>query len=150
MLHATFESYDGLSEVLRGSGIADTSVRSDWDLIDLSKKGLKKSVLKNIASQLGISLAGTVKLLGITVKEFNEKNEDELFTTRHSEHILKLAELISRGRDLWGNEQDKFKAWLKDEIPALGEKKPIELLDTILGIEMVMTIIGRIEHGVYS
>jgi putative toxin-antitoxin system antitoxin component (TIGR02293 family) len=150
MLHATFESYDRLSEVLKGSGIADTLVRSDWDLIDLSKKGLRKSVLGTIAAQLGISLTDTAALLGMSLKEYNEKTDDELFTTRHSEHILKLAELISRGKELWGEEQDKFKAWLQEDIPSLGGKKPVELLDTILGIEMVITLISRIIQGVHS
>ena len=145
-----FEEYEGLSDVLQGSGISDNPVRSDWDLLDLSKKRLKKSVLGSIASQLGVPLEKIVEALGLSQSAFDGQSADELFSVQISEHILKMAELISRGRDLWGDEQAKFKEWLQSEVQALDGKRPSELLDTILGIDMVITIIGRIEHGVHS
>lgn len=144
------EGYEGLSDVIQGSGISDSPVRSDWDLLDLSKKRLKKPVLSGIAQQLGLPLSNIVQSVGLSTAEFKQLGEIELFSIQTSEHILKLAELISRGRDLWGKEQDKFNAWLQSEVPALDGQRPAELLDTILGIEMVIAIIGRAQHGVYS
>lgn len=41
-------------------------------------------------------------------------------------------------------------AWLKSRIPALGDTHPIDLLDTTTGVDMVMTLLGCIEHGINS
>jgi uncharacterized protein (DUF2384 family) len=32
----------------------------------------------------------------------------------------------------------------------MGGQTPLDLLDTIFGVEQVMNLLGRIEHGVYS
>lgn len=142
--------YENLSEILGGQDEVNTTISSEWDLINLSKKGLKKPVLKAISAQLGVPVQETVRLLGIPADGFARMKDAESFNPRYSEHIIKLAELINEGKELWGEEQGQFKAWLQEPVSALGDKRPIELLDTIYGIEMVITIIGRIIHGVFS
>jgi uncharacterized protein (DUF2384 family) len=39
---------------------------------------------------------------------------------------------------------------MEQENRALGNIRPFELLDTMIGVAEVKNIIGRIEHGVYS
>jgi putative toxin-antitoxin system antitoxin component (TIGR02293 family) len=46
--------------------------------------------------------------------------------------------------------RDKAGRWLQKANRALGGVAPLDLLDTDLGAEEVVTILGRIEHGVYS
>lgn len=142
--------YEGLAEILGEKAGVGSPISTEWDLINLSKKGLEKPVLRIIAAQLGIPVAEALLLLGMPLDEFVEMKEDETFSPRYSEHIIKLAELINEGKELWGTEQNKFKGWLQHPVSALGSKRPVELLDTIYGIEMVITIIGRIIHGVFS
>jgi len=71
-----------------------------------------------------------------------------IFNKRTSEHLIKLAELISRGKEVFENEE-KFKRWLNTPIGAFQGKKPIEYIDTITGIEMILDELGRIEHGIF-
>lgn len=40
--------------------------------------------------------------------------------------------------------------WMKSEIVALGLKRPIDVAKTAEGYELCCTILGRLEHGVYS
>ncbi len=76
------------------------------------------------------------------------KESDILLDKRTSEHIIKLAELSSRGTEVFENEE-KFKRWLNTPIGAFQGKKPIEYIDTITGIEMILDELGRIEHGIF-
>jgi hypothetical protein len=44
----------------------------------------------------------------------------------------------------------RVRRWMRSPILALGNRAPSDLLDTTEGIELVMNILGRIEHGVFS
>jgi putative toxin-antitoxin system antitoxin component (TIGR02293 family) len=41
-------------------------------------------------------------------------------------------------------------AWLKTENSSLGDVTPLSLMDTDLGADTVLDILGRIEHGVFA
>ena len=118
MLQLTTHTIAGLNKVLKGSGIFLESIHSDFDFISFLRKGAKKSALRNIAAQLGIPLAHAVDFLSISKDDFIEMEEDELFSPQLTERIIRLAELISRGNEVWEN-SDKFKAWLNVKLPAL-------------------------------
>lgn len=49
------------------------------------------------------------------------------------------------------NENDNTKsiAWLHQPAKGLGGKMPAELLSTSVGVQAVVDLVGRIEHGVY-
>ena len=40
--------------------------------------------------------------------------------------------------------------WIRKPNRALGGGSPIELLDLDLGLDAVLNVLGRIEHGVFS
>lgn len=48
------------------------------------------------------------------------------------------------------DDKDIFERWLRNPNRALGGKVPLCLLDTMAGIKEVVTIIGRLDHGIYS
>ncbi len=47
-------------------------------------------------------------------------------------------------------DKEKVKHWMNKENRALNGKKPVQLLDTLTGINMVNDVLGRVEEGVYS
>jgi putative toxin-antitoxin system antitoxin component (TIGR02293 family) len=92
------------------------------------------------------------KLLAEKVFEISPKT---LYTYRHSsktlpirinEQILKLEELYKKGNELFEN-SEQFNKWLKSESYGLGNKKPIELINSITGIDLVYEELIRIEFG---
>lgn len=44
----------------------------------------------------------------------------------------------------------RFDEWMQAEIPALGQVRPCTLLGTVDGIQEIINVLGRIEHGVFS
>jgi len=61
----------------------------------------------------------------------------------------KLVELARRGPEVFGS-SEKFDRWLGSEIQALGGVKPITMIHTVEDVDKLLTILGRIEYGVYS
>ena len=47
-------------------------------------------------------------------------------------------------------DDEKVKGWMNIENKALKGMKPVQLMDTLTGLNMINDILGRIEEGVYS
>jgi len=74
----------------------------------------------------------------------------EVSMNNDAEQLAKfLIEVTAEATRVFESEE-KAVEWLRQPCPALGGIKPIELLKTAEGAQLVLDIIGRIEHGVYS
>ena len=60
-----------------------------------------------------------------------------------------LSSLYQYGIEVFGNEE-KFIVWLETKNIALGGKKPKEMLDTNLNINLLKDELVRIEHGIFA
>jgi len=47
-------------------------------------------------------------------------------------------------------DEEKVKRWLNTENRAMNNQRPIQLFDTLAGLNMVSDVLGRIKEGVYS
>lgn len=63
-------------------------------------------------------------------------------------HIFRIARVTALAVEAMGGEYAL--AWLYDANHALGDRVPIELLNSDEGAQQVERIIGRIEHGIFS
>ena len=66
-----------------------------------------------------------------------------------SAKLIRLAKLCELGEETFGS-LTRFKGWMKSRIPALGGKRPMELLDTPLGYELIERKFIYIEHGLFA
>jgi putative toxin-antitoxin system antitoxin component (TIGR02293 family) len=123
--------------------------RNDEQLHQLSKRGVTKEYLENVANKLGLTIYEIAPLLHLSSRTLLRYQPAELMDTPVSEHLILLDKLITEGCEVLGNDAN-FKEWLHSKIRAFEFEKPIQLLDTIFGIQMVNQILGRIKYGVYS
>jgi uncharacterized protein (DUF2384 family) len=65
---------------------------------------------------------------------------------RFNEQILKLEELYKKGIELF-EDSEGFNKWLKSESYGLGNVKPIDLINSITGIDLIYEELVRIEFG---
>ncbi len=138
-----------LNVILGGKQSLRKSVSGDFDLIKLTREGLKKSTLKTLASYLGITMETMSRLLHTSYRNIQRKEEDSLLDTLKTERVLELASFTQRGIDVIGN-KDAFADWIQSPLIALGNKKPLDFLDTSFGIQFLIKILGRLEQGVFS
>lgn len=64
-------------------------------------------------------------------------------------NMINADAVIARAVEVFG-EAEKARVWLDRPNHALSGATPLSLLSTPEGREQVLTLLGRIEHGVYS
>jgi putative toxin-antitoxin system antitoxin component (TIGR02293 family) len=67
---------------------------------------------------------------------------DELRAIRH-------AEVLAKATEVFGS-QEQAEQWLEQPAIGLDGKRPVDLLETIPGTEMVKKYLGRLEYDVYT
>lgn len=141
--------YDRIISILGGSVAIGQPIHNDIDLIEITRKGLPKSVVQTISNILSISMEKMSQLIHVSYRTIQRKGDKDLLNVYSTEQILEIAEVISRGIDVLGS-LENFTTWLHQEIRHLDYKKPINYLDTSFGTKLIKDILGRIEYGVYS
>jgi len=141
--------YETLRVILGGDKSIKKTFSGDFDLIDISRTGIKKSTLKSLARYLGVTMETMSGLLHSSYRNIQRKDEDELLDTLKTEKVLELAALAQRGIEVIGD-KESFAEWLHSPLISLNNKTPLDFLDTSFGIQMITKILGRLEQGVYS
>ncbi len=124
-------------------------IQSVFDLIEVSRRGLSKKAVATMARHLGIAQADLFIILHISARTWQRYTDEKLLPQDVTEKALQLANLYKQGEEVFG-EAWKFQGWMNHPSPFFGGKKPVELLDTTFGFQLVGDEIIRIEHGVLA
>ena len=116
--------------------------------ISMIRNGVSKSDLEAIKEQSGLDYDTLSKILAVSRATLINKKGAEKFDTATSERILFLADTLAYGQSVF-EDRDRFNVWMKNSNKALGDKTPIELMDTLYGMQEIKKLIGRIEYGVF-
>jgi putative toxin-antitoxin system antitoxin component (TIGR02293 family) len=141
-------------DLLGGEAIVSHPI-DDWnDTIEIVRAGIPRAAITRLAEESSLSgkeLARFLQISERTLQRYiDEKSiEGKNLDSSTSEKLILIAKMFARGYEVFGDRQ-MFKDWLQSEITAFGGKQPITLLDTSIGIQVIMDELGRIEHGVYS
>ncbi len=120
------------------------------ELIKLSRKGIPVSLFEEIVQSNPYSIKQWSKFLHITERTIQRyKKEKRKFESLQSDRIIEIAKLQLKGKEVFGSKSN-FGEWMNSKIIALGNIRPVELLDSSFGIEMLMDELGRIEHGILA
>lgn len=114
------------------------------------RDGLPLASIQRLQQHLRIEQEDTIlKLLGLSVRTYQRrKKEHKPLDPIASDRLYRLAKIAARATEVF-SDGDTAVDWLKSPNRALGAK-PIELLDTEAGADMVERVLTRIEYGVYS
>jgi putative toxin-antitoxin system antitoxin component (TIGR02293 family) len=135
---------------LGGPKMVDAPIQSDFDIINAGAKGITKASIDALTNNLGISRKTMAEdIFDISVKTMERKASKDRLDKKISSHALEIAKLLQHAFEVFEDEE-KMKRWLNRENRALNHMKPIMLFDTLTGLGLVNTILGRIEEGVYS
>ncbi len=138
-----------IENLLGGYEVIGHTIQTEMDLYELGKKGIPKKSLVALAQNIHMSTRAITNILHITERTLQRKKDLDLINESLSEHIIQIAEVYSRGNDVFDTIED-FQVWITASNTALGNKKPIELLSSRYGAQLVLDELGRIEYGVFS
>ncbi|MGB4398895.1 MAG: antitoxin Xre/MbcA/ParS toxin-binding domain-containing protein, partial [Daejeonella sp.] len=117
--------------------------------LEAIKKGLLSSAIKDLGDLFGSNQAYMADLLSITQPTLRKYiKERKQLDTNKSEHIIELFELFEKGVDTFGS-LEEFKKWI-DSPNVIFNERPVKLLDTITGINMVKNALLRLDYGVLA
>ena len=131
------------------SGIKPVNLSSDFNILQLTRQGLPKRVLVSLAKKIAITIQELANIMHISERTLQRYDDDEIVKTEYAEKAISLARLYVRGEEVFES-MDKFKIWMKTPSLIFNGESPLSLLDTSIGFDIVLTELGRIEHGILA
>ncbi|MCX6270198.1 MAG: DUF2384 domain-containing protein [Bacteroidetes bacterium] len=119
-----------------------------FSLIDTVRNGVAYSFFTMLAEKSPFDLPEWCRFLHISDRTMQRyKKEKKPFDPVSSEKILEITMLYKYGVEVFGS-KDNLSIWLSGANVALGGSKPVDLLDSSFGIQLIRDELGRIEHGI--
>ena len=132
--------------------IKRTPLRNDnakYVYMDIINNGIATKSVDYFLERTGLTKVQLSKLIHVSIRTLQRNNPEKSLNTNSSERLLELTRLYLLGIETFGN-KDKFNKWLYRPNLSLAKQKPIELLETNIGVNIVKDELLRIEFGVFS
>ncbi|TAM72861.1 DUF2384 domain-containing protein [bacterium] len=138
-----------IAELLGGGQTLKQRVRRDTELERIVHEGIPAQAVRMLAENTATTLTQIQAVACIDRSTFARRARSGSRLKRdESDRIVRVARIAALAVEAMGKADGL--AWLHEPNRALGERVPMELLDTDVGARRVEQVIGRIEHGVYS
>jgi putative toxin-antitoxin system antitoxin component (TIGR02293 family) len=127
--------------------------------VRLVKHGVPAKLVEMMAKGMSIPKERLVAMLGLARATVDRKaREDKLLSVDESSRVLGMARLLGQvhAMVLESGDAARFDAagwlavWLERPLPALGGRRPAELMDTPEGQAIVFDVVARLQSGAYS
>jgi putative toxin-antitoxin system antitoxin component (TIGR02293 family) len=106
--------------------------------------------LLRLESQSGIGIALLSSLIGIPERTLARRKTAGRLTPEESERLFRISSIVERAVELFEGNMDAAVNWLLTPRKALDHQQPLHYCRTELGAREVESLIGRLEHGVFS
>lgn len=127
--------------------------------IERLRVGFPADIVKELARCMRWSLDHTLTVMGVKRSTVMRKiKANARLATDESERILGVIDLIEQVRRMVERSDDlrEFDVaawladWLESDNPSLGGKRPVDYLDTHVGIGIVRRLLAQMESGAYA
>lgn len=130
-------------------------------LVEVERHGVNGRFLKDLSKRINIPAARVFTMLGVPKATAEKKAmQGELLSGSGGQAAIAIAKLLGTAKSIVENSTspqakgfDSAKwlgQWLERPQPALGGRKPADLIDTPTGVEVVARLLGAIESGAYQ
>ena len=116
------------------------------------RKGLPGGVLihmvKHIQTMKPVDVGQAV---GVSIRTVQRRtgSPQKPLSQDQSGRAWKFAEVLTTATRIFGSQSEAEK-WLTAPAVALDQRRPVDLLSSPAGVEMVEQLLGRLEYGVYT
>ncbi len=138
-----------VEKLLGGASVLKSRPRSSLDWVMVIRRGLPAAALESLTGSLGLPQAELAAVLGIPERTLARRKKEGTLSPEESAKLVRLARAAGRATEVFEDRNAALR-WLKRPNRALAGEAPLRLLDTEVGAESVMDLLGRIEHGVFS
>lgn len=145
-------SYKQTASLLGGRQALKKVITSKLDVHEVIVKGIPGIALKHMVDHVKIiDTADLLHAIGISVRTIQRRVESpqKPLSQEQSGRAWKFAEVLVKATQVFGSQAEAEK-WLVSPAMALDQRRPIDLLSSPTGVEMVEQVLGRLEYGVYT
>lgn len=142
----------GAIEFMGGRRWFKTVPQSRAEIHGALVKGVPYAMLVNLVDQLtGLSADEVADAVGISARTLRRQKEQpgKLMPADLASRTWQLAEVLVQATAVFGGRVEAER-WMARPATGLDGARPIDLLRTLQGAELVTEFLGRLEHGVYS
>lgn len=142
-----------VANLLGGRRVLRRKLRSALDAHEMLLQGLPGEALRHLIDSL-VFLGTTTSLekaVGMSLRTFQRRKDAPAkpLSRDQSARTWKFAEILAKATELLGS-QDEAEQWLERPAIGLDQRRPIDLLETPAGVELVEDFLRRLEYGVYT
>ncbi len=128
----------------------ESKLSDTFELMLMSREGLSIELFVQIMSSSPYTLKQWSQFLHLTERTIQRyKKEGQKFEALQSERIMEISRLRFYGSKVFGSDR-LFDEWMNSKIVSLRNVRPVTLLDSSFGIDMIYDTLGRIEHGILA
>lgn len=142
-----------VAALLGGARVLGRSLKDPLDAHEVLLRGLPGKALIHLIGSLGVlrASASLDKAVGMSLRTFQRRKDRPAkpLSQEQSGRTWKFAEILAKATDVFGS-QDEAEQWLERPAMGLDRRRPIDLLATPAGVELVEQHLTRLEYGVYA
>jgi len=131
------------------------------ELVEIERQGVLGSFIKDLSKRMEIPSSRIFAILGVPKATAEKKAAaGEKVEGRGGQAAIGMVRLLGIAQEIVANstaaKAKTFDAtkwlgqWIERPQPALGGRKPADLLDTPTGVELVARLLGSLESGAYQ
>lgn len=142
-----------VAALLGGTRILSRRLTSALDAHELLMQGLPASAVDHLVGSLVFigKTESLEKAVGMSLRTWQRRKEapSRPLSQEQSGRAWKFAEILARATDVLGT-QAEAEQWLERPAIGLDQRRPIDLLGTPAGVELVEDYLQRLAYGVYA
>ena len=142
-----------VADLLGGAPVLRHTLSTPLDAHEMLLKGIPGSALGYLVGNLVVLHPTTSieKAVGMSLRTFQRRKgaPAKLLNPEQSGRTWKFAQILAKATAVLGS-QEEAERWLQRPAIGLDQRRPIDLLATPAGVELVEDFLGRIESGVYA
>ena len=141
MLHT-----EDLVEALGGKKVFKRRIVNVDQLRETVKAGLPYASLEALIGKFGLAREEAAAALHLPQRTIARRKKEQKLQADESDRLLRLARVSAQAAATLGSDE-KAVQWLRRTNRALGNRAPLDLIDSDIGTRQVEEVLGRIEHG---
>ncbi|MGY4225142.1 putative toxin-antitoxin system antitoxin component (TIGR02293 family) [Bradyrhizobium sp. USDA 4503] len=142
-----------VADLLGGPRILARHITSPLDVHELLVNGLPESALNHLVQGLLVihKTNSLEKAIGVSLRAFLRRKgaPAKSLSQEQSGRAWKFAEILAKATGVLGS-QEEAEQWLERPAIGLNQRRPIDLLATPVGIDLVQQHLERLAYAVYA
>ena len=143
-----------VAQLLGGPRVLRHPLTTELEAHEMLLLGLPARSVERLINTLvviGHTEPSLAKALGVSWRtvQRQKKTPEKRLSKEQSGRMWKFAEILAKATEVFGSQPDA-EQWMKRPATGLEQRRPIDLLETPAGAELVENCLERLEYGVYT